>query len=67
MLAAQLYRFDWDLPYGVAPSELEMHMMEEMSITIRRKKDLYLRNCVQLFAWPCRQPHSYALHTPRAL
>ncbi|CAO2191979.1 unnamed protein product [Urochloa humidicola] len=41
VLATLLFHFDWQLPPGVIPSELDM--TEEMGVAIRRKRDLYLK------------------------
>ncbi|CAN6163329.1 unnamed protein product [Urochloa humidicola] len=46
VLAALLFHFDWQLPPGVTPSELDM--AEEMEISIRRKQDLYLHPTIRV-------------------
>uniref|UniRef100_A0A453J7V3 Cytochrome P450 71D7 n=1 Tax=Aegilops tauschii subsp. strangulata TaxID=200361 RepID=A0A453J7V3_AEGTS len=46
VLATLLYHFDWELPAGDKPGNMDMN--EEMGITVRRKKDLWLHVTVRV-------------------
>lgn len=45
-LAAMLYHFNWELQAGVKPKTLDME--EDMGMTVRRKKDLYLHAIINV-------------------
>ncbi|CAN6201004.1 unnamed protein product [Urochloa humidicola] len=53
ILATLLFHFDWQLPVGVMPSEVDV--TEEMGITVRPKRDLYMHPSVRV-ALPAREP-----------
>ncbi|CAM0948983.1 unnamed protein product [Alopecurus aequalis] len=46
VLAALLYHFDWELPGGAKPEDVDM--TETMGLTVRRKNDLYLHAVVHV-------------------
>jgi cytochrome P450 len=46
VLASLLYHFDWELPPGIEPADVDM--TEESGVTVRRLQDLVLRPIVRV-------------------